>query len=114
MEKRKMYTMYTVLIIMALIALSACDRETIIMPDSDDNRIYVTGAATITTSPDIAIAQIGVQTFNKEVEPAVDENNRKTDAIIAALRAQGVNENDMKTTSFNIYPQRDYRDNNNI
>jgi uncharacterized protein YggE len=114
MKKHKIYTMYAVLIVMALAALSACDRETVIMPDSDDNRIYVTGSATIITSPDIAIAQLGVQTFNKELEPAVDENNTRTDAIIATLRAQGVDEKDMKTSSFNIYPQREYRDNENI
>lgn len=113
MEKRKKYVMYTALIALALVALSACEREIVIMPDSEDNRIYVTGTATVTTSPDIAITQIGVQTFNKEVEPAVDENNRKTDAVIAALRAQGVAEKDIRTTSFNIYPQRDYKGNNN-
>lgn len=113
MEKRKKYVMYTALIALALVALSACDRETVIMPDSEDNRIYVTGRATVTTSPDIAITQIGVQTFNREVEPAVDENNRKSEAVIAALRAQGVAEKDIRTTSFNIYPQRDYKGDNN-
>ena len=111
MDKRKTYVMYTVLIALGLIALSACDRETVIMPDADDNRIYVTGTATMITTPDIAITQIGVQTFDKEVEPAVDENNRRAEAIIAALRAQGVEERDMKTSYFNIYPQRDYNEN---
>jgi len=111
LEKRKKYVMYTALIALALVALAACERETVIMPDSEDNRIHVTGMATVTTSPDIAITQIGVQTFNKEVEPAVDENNRKTDAVIAALRSQGVADKDIRTTSFNIYPQRDYKEN---
>jgi len=75
LEKRKKYVMYTALIALALVALSACEREIVIMPDSEDNR--------------------------------------KTDAVIAALRAQGVAEKDIRTTSFNIYPQRDYKGNNN-
>ena len=111
MDKRKTYVVYTVLIALGLIALSACERETVIMPDSNDNRIYVTGSATVTTTPDIAITQLGVQTYNTEVEPAVDENNQKAEAIIAALRAQGVEDRDMKTSYFSIYPQRDYNEN---
>ena len=111
MNKRKTYLIYTVLIALGLIALSACERETVIMPDSNDNRIYVTGSATVTTTPDIAITQLGVQTYNTEVEPAVDENNQKAEAIIAALRAQGVEDRDMKTSYFSIYPQRDYSNN---
>ena len=104
---------YIALVILGLVALSACEDETIIFPaDEQQNRIRVVGAVTITTSPDIATASLGVQTFDREVEPAVDDNNRKAEAIIEALLGQGVEEKDVKTTSFNIYPQRDYTNNN--
>jgi len=106
------YTALTTLIILGLAALSACERETILMPaDEERDRIHVVGAATIRTSPDIATAQIGVQTFSKEIEPAIDENNKKSEAVQEALRQQGVAEKDMRTVSFNVYPQRDYENN---
>lgn len=97
----------------SIMALSACeDKDTIILPGAvQQNQMQVTGIATTKKSPDIAIAQIGVQTINKEVEPAVAENNRKAEAIISALKQLGISEKDIKTVSFNIYPLRDYKNN---
>ena len=105
----KKRTIFTTLIILGLFVLSACERETILMSDDHLNQIHVVGTGTVTASPDIATAQIGVQTFSSEVEPAINENNRKSDAIQAALRKQGIEEKDMRTSSFSIYPQRDYQ-----
>jgi uncharacterized protein YggE len=103
---------YTILIILGLVALSACERETIVTPaDEQRDQIRVVGTATVRTSPDIATAQIGVQTFSKEVEPAITENNKKSEAVQEALRQQGVEEKDMRTIAFNVYPQRDYENN---
>jgi uncharacterized protein YggE len=102
---------YTMLLILGLVSLYACERETIVMSDENLNQIRVVGSASITTSPDIATVQIGVQTFNSELEAAIDENNRKSEAIQTALRQQGVEEKDIKTSSFNVYPQRDYQNN---
>ncbi len=107
----KKRTIFTTLIILGLFVLSACERETILMSDDHLNQIHVVGTGTVTMSPDIATAQIGVQTFSSEVEPAINENNRKSDAIQAALRKQGIEEKDMRTSSFSIYPQRDYQHN---
>ncbi len=99
--------------LIVVITLSACeDKDTIILPSTtQQNQMQVTGTATTKKSPDIAIAQIGVQTINKEVEPAVAENNRKAEAIISALKQIGISEKDIKTVSFNIYPLRDYKNN---
>jgi uncharacterized protein YggE len=103
---------YTILIILGLIVLlSACERETVIYPEEGRDQMRVVGYATITAAPDIATSQIGVQTFSTEVEPAVAENNRKTQAIIDALLREGIAEKDIQTSQFNIYPQRNYEDN---
>ncbi|MGQ9610881.1 MAG: SIMPL domain-containing protein [bacterium] len=99
--------------LISIMALSACeDKDTIILPGAvQQNQMQVTGIATTKKSPDIAIAQIGVQTINKEVEPAVAENNRKAEAIISTLKQLGISEKDIKTVSFNIYPLKDYKNN---
>ena len=102
---------YVILVILGALLLSACGDETIILPNGQQNQIHVAGTATIKAPPDIATVQIGVQTFNEEVEAAVDENNRKSDDIISALRQEGVAEKDIQTSRFNIYPQRDYKNN---
>ena len=77
---------YTILIILGLIAaLSACERDTVIFPDEGRDQMRVVGSASVTAAPDIATSQIGVQTFNTEVEPAVAENNRNYQELSDAL-----------------------------
>lgn len=90
--------------------LSGCETgDTIISPTGGtDDRIYVNGSATVTANPDIAQAQLGVQTFADSVAEAVAENNTRSAAIQAAMSAQGIAAKDMHTTGFNVYPQMDY------
>ena len=107
-----MHRIIIIIIFITIICISGCEDETIILPgDELRDQIRVTGTATIEKAPDIAIARIGVQTYNKEVEPAVADNNKKTDAVITALLGHGVEEKDIQTTSFNVYPERDYNKN---
>ena len=93
-----------------LALLNGCETgDTIVSPaDGGDNRIYVSGSATVKADPDIAQAQLGVQTFADSVGKAVAENNARSGAIQAALAAQGIAAKDMLTTGFNVYPQMDY------
>ena len=100
-----------ILVILGAFFLTACGDEIIIMPDVQQDQIRVTGTATITAEPDIAATDVGVQTYHKEVDVAVAQNNRAIDAIISALRQQGIAEDDMRTSQFSIYPQRDYTNN---
>ena len=100
-----------ILIILAALFLSACGEDTIIMSGDQQDQIRVAGTATIKSAPDIATVEIGVQTFDKDVEEAVAENNDKAEAIMAALRREGVADKDIQTSRFNIYPQRDYSEN---
>jgi uncharacterized protein YggE len=93
-----------------LALLSGCETgDTVIAPaDSGEDRIYVSGSATVKADPDLAQAQLGVQTFADSVSKAVAENNARSGAIQAALAAQGIGAKDMKTSGFNVYPQMDY------
>jgi uncharacterized protein YggE len=93
--------------------LSGCETgDTIISPaDGGEHRIYVSGSATVKAAPDIAQAQLGVQTFADSVDQAVADNNARSAAIQAALVAQGIAAQDMQTTGFNVYPQMDYQKN---
>ena len=101
----------SVVIAFALVGLWSCAKEgdTIISPNEVQNQIHVIGSATIEAAPDIAQVQLGVQTFAETLDEAMAENNQRADGVIAALKAGGVAEADIKTTSFNVYPQRDFR-----
>ena len=76
-----------------------------------DETISVTGTGHATVTPDRFSFTVGVQTISDTVEQAVNENNSKTAATIAALKKAGATDKDIRTTNFSIYPQQDYGQN---
>jgi uncharacterized protein YggE len=90
--------------------LGGCETgDTVISPaDGGENRVYVSGSATVRADPDLAQAQLGVQTFADSANQAVAENNARSGAVQAAIAAEGVAARDMQTSGFNVYPQMDY------
>jgi len=73
--------------------------------------ISVSGTGHATVIPDRFSFTVGVQTVSETVEQAVNENNSKTAATIAALKRAGATEKDIRTSNFSIYPQQDYGQN---
>lgn len=72
--------------------------------------ITVSGIGRVTVVPDRFTFTVGVQSVAGTVDAAVAENNRKTAAVIAALKAAGAREQDIQTANFNIWPQQDYQE----
>jgi uncharacterized protein YggE len=67
--------------------------------------ISVNGTGSVTANPDMATLHLGVETRGENTEQAVAENNAQVENIIAALRAQGIAEADIRTVNFYIHPQ---------
>lgn len=72
--------------------------------------IWVTGEGRITVDPDLAVLNVGVESFGSTVAEANQKAAAAMDAIVQALRNRGLEDDDIQTTSFNIYPQYDYRE----
>jgi uncharacterized protein YggE len=72
------------------------------------NTINVGGTGTISISPDEAIVYLGVQTQSTDAVTAQQENARKMETIIKALKDLGISEDDMETSGYSIYPMRSY------
>lgn len=70
--------------------------------------VSVTGSGRITVTPDRFSFNASVQTIAPTVEEAVNENNTKVAAVIAALKSAGATTEEIKTSNFSIYPQQDY------
>ena len=110
-NKNRFSFITTLLIILQLVfLLSSCSNSN--LPTAENDGILVTGSATIQSSPDLATLRVGVQSFDKNVEKAVNDNNTKIESIILNLENKGLTEKDMETDQFNISPQREYRNNN--
>lgn len=67
--------------------------------------ITVAGTGTVTLVPDTGHVSVGVTISKPTVKAAREAAAKSMTAIIAALRALGIDEKDIKTTGLNLYPQ---------
>lgn len=72
------------------------------------NVITVRGQGTVYAKPDIALTTFSVRNEDKNVATAVEQNSKKMNAIIDFMKKQGIQEKDLKTTSFNINPRYEW------
>ena len=94
--------------------LTACGPSTInVQPQPPVRSITVTGTGLVTLTPDLAYISIGVHSQDASASVALDDNNTKAQAVIAAIKGFGVAVKDIQTTNFSIYPQQQYDNNGN-
>jgi hypothetical protein len=99
------------LIIISLIVLgmlAAC--SPVLGSGSRENlrSISVNGTGRVTVVPDIATINIGVRTEADDVSDALDGNASQANAIARVLQNLGVEERDIQTSNFNVYPSERY------
>ena len=94
------------LIAVAALALSAGALAQSLPPPPDT--VSVTGSGRVRVAPDRFSFNVSVQTTSPTVEEAVNENNTKVAAVIAALKSAGAKAEEIQTSNFSIYPQQDY------
>lgn len=77
--------------------------------DGPPGEITVTGTGRATVTPDRFSFNVGVHTVGGTVDAALNENNTRVAAVIAALKKAGATDKDIQTSGFTIYPQQDYQ-----
>lgn len=75
---------------------------------SATNTITVSGEGEVFAVPDTAEFSVSVQEEAKEVKAAQETATKKSNDILAYLKSQGVEEKDIRTTDYSVYPQYDY------
>lgn len=88
----------------AAMAQSAPAAQPAPMPET----ITVGGSGKVSVAPDRVTFTVGVQSVAATVDQAVNDNNQRVAAIIAALRKGGAAEKEIRTSNFSIFPQQDY------
>lgn len=68
--------------------------------------ITVVGEGKVKIKPDIARANIGVEVVKNSVKEASDANKVALEAVLAALKQQGIAEKDIQTSGFSISADR--------
>ena len=108
-----------VILVAAVPAISEVtgDPASISVPASSDGvakalpgkSIVVHGTSSITLKADFGSINLGVNTKGATVAEAQALNSETMDKVIAAIREQGVAEEDIVTNSFNVYANYDYQ-----
>lgn len=70
--------------------------------------IFVTGQASVTVEPDLALLTIGVETRADTVAQARADAATAMENIVEAVKEHGLEEEDVQTQSFNIWPEYVY------
>ena len=95
----------TILLTLAVM-LSACAPATQTIaptPQPAPRTLTVSGTGKVTLKPDIATINVGVHSENIQAAQAVADNNASTQKLIDALKAAGVDANDIQTSNFSIW-----------
>ena len=93
-----------------LVLASACFQASVEEGVDTDRSISVNGTGEVLAEPDIASVSTGVEVQAASVAEARAGAADATGAVIAALVAHGIEETDIRTVNFSIYPMYDYRD----
>jgi uncharacterized protein YggE len=70
--------------------------------------ITVTGQAEVFVVPDEVVLNIGVETRDRDLEDAVNENGEIVEAVLGLVSSYGIDPDDVQTDYFRINPRYDY------
>jgi uncharacterized protein len=75
---------------------------------SSASSVTLDGEGRVSATPDVALAELSILTEGDTSKAAQDENSKKSKSLTDYLKSQGIDEKDIKTTGYNIYPQYYY------
>ena len=78
-------------------------------PEQKLPAVTVTGEATITSAPDVAILHAGVTSQAKTAREAMTESAKLMTAVLASLKESGVAERDIQTSRISLTPIREQK-----
>src|SRR3989344_4172765 len=84
------------------------------LPQNYPQEIVVSGEGKVFIKPDVALVSLGVKTEEKKSVDAVNKNNEKMNAVIKGIKDLGVDERDIKTSAYNLYPVYSYTEKGRI
>ena len=92
----------------ALLAPLSAHTQDIPATNATIPQIVVTGRGEVKVSPDRATIQVSVQTRASTAATAAAENANKQQAVLNALRALGLGNDQLSTINYNVYPEQRY------
>ena len=97
----------------ALVAVACGAGDTIVNPGSSAvTGISVSGTGRATAEPDLVLLQLGIEVERSTVAAAREDAAASQQAILDALQANGVEEDDIQTVQLSVGTRYDYSSDN--
>jgi uncharacterized protein len=107
--KRVICIIGSLILIILVLGLAGCDISGSIGTNPNQTSgIWVTGEGKVTVTPDVAILSVGVETENSSVAQAQQQASVAMNAVLKALKDNGIADKDIQTQYFSISPVRNY------
>ncbi len=94
------------LIIVSIYFLAATEK--VVNTAASTNTVSFSATGKVLAKPDVAVVNLTILTDSSTSKTAQDENNEKSNKLNEFLRNQGIEDKDIKTVGYNIYPQYTY------
>ncbi len=116
MNEKQKNTLYLVGIITLVIIAILCIVWTVKVPtipfqSIESKKITVSAEGKVSIKPDVAIINAGVEVKAKTAEEAQKQSDVKMNGLIAYLKSQGIDEKNLKTSNYSLYPEYFYPQN---
>ena len=96
----------TFLIVASLFLLVNTNQK--LNPAATTNTVSFSGEGKVVSKADIAAVYLSIVTESATSKSAQDDNSKKSKAVVEFLKKQKIEDKDIKTVSYNIYPQYTY------
>ncbi len=106
--KALMYAAALFLIILSILAIAATAFVINGNRSYEENTISVTGTAEVSSEPDIATFSFTVEETAKETDEAQEVISEKVSKILNGLEDLDIDDKDIKTESYTIYPKEEW------
>ncbi|MEK7470733.1 MAG: SIMPL domain-containing protein [Patescibacteria group bacterium] len=70
--------------------------------------LIVMGEGKVSVTPDVAKINLGITESGQTLKQVQSAINSKSKTVVDAIKKLGISESDIKTTSYNVFPQYDY------
>jgi len=95
-----------VLVVLAVFLVASIDHLS--NTATNTNTVSFSGEGRIFAKPDIAIISFSILTEAATSKKAQDDNSAKSEKVVKFLKDQNIEDKDVKTTGYNVYPQYSY------
>jgi len=108
MSKKNTFFIFFFIAVLALIVLFSYPLNlTAYATNEEGNIIQTYGEAELTAPPDLAKIGLAIETRSKSSKEAVEENARLAKVVLDALLDYGLQEDNIKTSSYRLYSYRE-------